>query len=220
MGPADAVPPPTGQYPVLSAYAPPTVADGRRGDDLELLPEPGIEQPGEVEPVRALLPAREVRDAVAVVDEAAGAQLAELADLGVDRGEQQARVRDGAVRDVARAVVPREADARDGLVAPPRPGERRRALRWQELHDARDRVRRAVAHAPARRAVDVVCAKIQRGVRRGRRGEREVPLTFTSSPFLSVILNGGGEGIAASSARGRISKAGNGAEGSCRRPKY
>ena len=104
----------------------------------------------------------------AVVDEAAGAQLTKLADLRVDRGEEQARVGDGAVRDVAGAVVPREADARAGLVAPPRPVERRRALRWQELHDARDRVGCAIADAPARRAVDVVCEK-SAGCSDGRR---------------------------------------------------
>ena len=93
------------------------------------------------------------------MDEAFGAELAELADLGVDGGEEEARVGDGAVGDVARAVVPCEADARDRLVAPPGLVERRGAQSGQEFHYTGDRVRRAVADAPAGRAVDMVCVR-------------------------------------------------------------
>ena len=50
-------------------------------------------------------------------DVAFGAQLAEVADFGVDRGQEEAGVGDIAVADVPGTIIPRQAHTCEGFVA-------------------------------------------------------------------------------------------------------
>lgn len=136
-----------------------TVSDAGGLDDLEFLPDPRVEQTLEIKSVWPFLPAREVRDFIPVDHVALCAQLAEVADLGVNSRQEQATVRDGAVAHVAGAIIPCEAHAGEGPVAIAVFIERGCAGGGQELHNPGDGVRGAVANRPTGGAINVVCEK-------------------------------------------------------------
>ena len=89
-------------------------------------------------------------------DVAFGAQLAEVADFGVDRGQEEAGVGDVAVADVPGAIIPRQAHAREGLIALSRSVEGWYPRGGEELHNAGDGVGRAITHRPTWRTIHMV----------------------------------------------------------------
>lgn len=105
-------------------------------NNFEFLANPRIEKTSEIKSVRTFLPPREIRYFVSVNDVAFCSQLVEVAYFRVDGGQKEARVRDGAVTDIARTIIPCETDTCEWFVAFSIRVESRCALSREELHYA------------------------------------------------------------------------------------
>lgn len=103
-------------------------------NNFEFLANPRIKKTGEIKSVRTFLPTSEIRYFVSVNDVAFCSQLVEVAHFRVDGGQKEARVRDGTVTNVARAIIPCQTHTCEGFVAFSICVESRCTLGREELH--------------------------------------------------------------------------------------
>lgn len=136
------------EKPHPTRYSQPTISNGHCWNNLEFLPNPRVEQTGEIKPIRPFFPPSEVGNLVPMYYIALRAYLAEVAYFGIYCGEQETTVRRRTIAYVARAIVPGETDTSKWLFAFTPFVAGRRTLRWEKLHYTSHRIRGAVTNGP------------------------------------------------------------------------